>query len=70
MIVSSTEDGNNCTVDAEVPLAEMFGYSTVLRSMTQGKAEFSMEVCRYAKVPLSIAEELKQKKEEKDKAKK
>ena len=70
MIVSSTEDGNNCTVDAEVPLAEMFGYSTVLRSMTQGKAEFSMEVCRYAKVPQSIAEELKQKKEEKDKAKK
>ena len=70
MIVSSTEDGNNCTVDAEVPLSEMFGYSTVLRSMTQGKAEFSMEVCRYAKVPVSIAEELKQKKEEKDKAKK
>ncbi len=70
MIVSSTEDGNNCTVDAEVPLAEMFGYSTVLRSMTQGKAEFSMEVCRYAKVPQSISEELKAKKEEKDKAKK
>ena len=70
MIVSSTEDGNNCTVDAEVPLAEMFGYSTVLRSMTQGKAEFSMEVCRYAKVPQSISEELKQKKEEKDKLKK
>ena len=70
MIVSSTEDGNNCTVDAEVPLAEMFGYSTVLRSMTQGKAEFSMEVCRYAKVPQSISEELKAKKEEKDKLKK
>jgi elongation factor G len=69
MIVSSTEDGNNCTVDAEVPLAEMFGYSTVLRSMTQGKAEFSMEVCRYAKVPQSISEELKAKKEEKDKKK-
>ena len=69
MIVSSTEDGNNCTVDAEVPLAEMFGYSTVLRSMTQGKAEFTMEVCRYAKVPQSISEELKAKKEEKDKKK-
>ena len=70
MIVSSTEDNNVCTVDAEVPLAEMFGYSTVLRSMTQGKAEYSMEVCRYAKVPQSIGEELKKKKEEKDKAKK
>ena len=70
MIVSSTEDNNVCTVDAEVPLAEMFGYSTVLRSMTQGKAEFTMEVCRYAKVPQSIGEELKLKKEEKDKAKK
>ena len=70
MIVSSTEDNNICTVDAEVPLAEMFGYSTVLRSMTQGKAEYSMEVCRYAKVPQSVGEELKKKKEEKDKAKK
>nr|MCR5761151.1 elongation factor G [Sphaerochaetaceae bacterium] len=70
MIVSSTEDNNVCTVDAEVPLAEMFGYSTVLRSMTQGKAEYSMEVCRYAKVPQSIAEDLKKKKEEKDKNKK
>ena len=38
--------------------------------MTQGKAEFTMEVCRYAKVPQSIAEELKKNKEEKDKAKK
>ena len=70
MIVSSTEDNNVCTVDAEVPLAEMFGYSTVLRSMTQGKAEYTMEVCRYAKVPQSIADDLKKKKEEKDKAKK
>jgi elongation factor G len=45
-------------IDAEVPLAEMFGYSTVLRSLTQGKAEFTMEFSRYVKVPQSIAEAL------------
>ena len=69
MIISSTEDNGTCRVDAEVPLAEMFGYSTVLRSMTQGKAEYTMEVCRYAKVPASIAENLKAEAEEKNKKK-
>jgi elongation factor G len=59
MIVSSAEDGVFTTVDAEVPLAEMFGYATHLRSITQGKAEFTMEFSRYAKVPESLAEELK-----------
>ena len=67
MIVSSSEDNHTCTVDAEVPLAEMFGYSTALRSITQGKAEFTMEVCRYAKVPTNIADELKKKAAEKTK---
>ena len=58
MIVSSTEDDNFCRIDAEVPLSEMFGFSTVLRSLTQGKAEFSMEFEKYGKVPASISEGL------------
>jgi elongation factor G len=59
IITSSTEDGVLTTIEAEVPLAKMFGYSTTLRSLTQGKAEFTMEFSAYAKVPDSIAEELK-----------
>jgi elongation factor G len=59
IIISSTEDGVFTTVDAEVPLSEMFGYATTLRSSTQGKAEFTMEFSKYSKVPDSIAEELK-----------
>ena len=59
LIMSSTEDGTFTTIDAEVPLAEMFGYATVLRSLTQGKGEFTMEFSRYARVPESLAEDLK-----------
>lgn len=69
MIISSNEDNNVSTIDAEVPLSEMFGYSTVLRSLTQGKAEFTMELSRYAKVPNSVGEELKKEYLEKEKAK-
>ncbi|MCE5245217.1 MAG: elongation factor G [Syntrophobacteraceae bacterium] len=58
MIVSTSEDGAFSTIETEVPLAEMFGYSTVLRSSTQGKAEFTMEFARYNPVPKSIAEEI------------
>jgi elongation factor G len=58
IILSSTEDGTSSRVEAEVPLSEMFGYSTVLRSITQGKAEFSMEFEKYGKVPVSISEAL------------
>jgi elongation factor G len=58
MIVGSHEDGAIVRIEAEVPLADMFGYATVLRSSTQGKAEFTMEFARYLPVPASIAEEL------------
>ncbi len=65
VIVSSTEDGNFSRIEAEVPLSEMFGYSTVIRSLTQGKAEFTMEFLKYGKVPNNIAEELKKQYQEK-----
>ena len=58
MILATTEQDAYCKIEAEVPLADMFGYSTVLRSSTQGKAEFSMEFSRYAPVPRNVAEEL------------
>ena len=64
IILTSSEDGAFSVVEAEVPLSEMFGYSTVLRSLTQGKAEFSMEFLKYGKVPQSVAEELIKKFEE------
>jgi elongation factor G len=69
IIVSSVEDGTFARVDAEVPLSEMFGYSTTLRSLTQGKAEFTMEFLKYGKVPANISEDLMAKFEEKKKTK-
>ncbi len=67
IIISSTEDGVFTAVDSEVPLAEMFGYATTLRSMSQGKAEFTMEFSRYSKLPESLTEDLKKKLAEKAK---
>ncbi|MGB4703773.1 MAG: elongation factor G [Candidatus Saccharicenans sp.] len=58
IIVSSVEDGTYSRIEAEVPLSEMFGYSTVLRSMTQGKAEFTMEFLKYSRLPANLAEKL------------
>ena len=57
-ILGSTEEGGFCRIEADVPLGEMFGYATDLRSATQGKAEFTMEFARYAPVPAEVAERL------------
>jgi elongation factor G len=52
------ERGTTQVVRAFVPLAEMFGYATDLRSMTQGRASYSMELSHYAEVPGNLAQEL------------
>jgi len=62
METRGTAEGHRTqVVRAFVPLAEMFGYATDLRSMTQGRATYSMEFSHYAEVPSSIASELAQK---------
>ncbi|MBW2192516.1 MAG: elongation factor G [Deltaproteobacteria bacterium] len=58
MILGAQDEGPISVVEAQVPLAEMFGFSTVLRSSTQGKAQFTMEFAMYRQVPKSVAEEL------------
>ena len=50
--------GGTQAVDAKVPLAEMFGYATAMRSMTQGRASYTMEPSHYQQVPAELAEEL------------
>lgn len=68
IIVGTTESEGFVRVEADVPLAEMFGYSTVLRSATQGTAEYTMEFAKYAPVPSEVHDELVKKyNEEKDK---
>ena len=58
MIVGSQDEGVMCVIEAQMPLAEMFGFSTILRSSTQGKAQFTMEFSIYRQVPQSIAEKI------------
>jgi elongation factor G len=56
-MVQGMEDGpTGKMVNAEVPLSEMFGYATALRSATQGRAAYSMEFAKYSEVPSSVAE--------------
>jgi elongation factor G len=58
MIVGSQDEGVMSVIEAQMPLAEMFGFSTILRSATQGKAQFTMEFSIYRQVPQSIAEKI------------
>ena len=58
MIIGSQDEGVMCVIEAQVPLGEMFGFSTILRSSTQGKAQFTMEFALYRQVPQSIAEKI------------
>ena len=61
-MVQGMEDGpTGKLVKAEVPLAEMFGYATALRSSTQGRASYSMEFSKYSEVPSSVAEAITKK---------
>ena len=53
-VTGQQEVGGMTISEAEVPLAEMFGYATTLRSSTQGKAEFTMEFSRYRPVPAAV----------------
>ena len=58
MILATEMMGVTATIEAEVPLSETFGYSTDLRSLTQGQGTFTMEFSKYRRVPSSIQEEI------------
>jgi elongation factor G len=58
MIVGSQDEGPFSVIESQVPLSEMFGYSTDLRSATKGQAQFTMEFLTYKQVPQSIADDL------------
>ncbi len=58
IILGTSNNEGYVIIEAEVPLSEMFGYSTDLRSATQGKGEFTMEFSKYSQVPRNIQEEL------------
>ncbi|MGD8345482.1 MAG: elongation factor G, partial [Desulfobacterales bacterium] len=58
MIVGSQDEGPISEIEAQVPLSEMFGYSTDLRSVTKGQAQFTMEFLTYRQVPQTVSDDL------------
>jgi elongation factor G len=60
-ILEMTQRGNAKVISAKVPLASMFGYVSTLRSMSQGRAQFTMQFANYAATPNAIAEEIRKK---------
>ena len=66
MILGMDDSPSGRIVNAEVPLAEMFGYATSLRSQTQGRATFTMEFLKYFEAPRNVAEEVIAKSKVKD----
>src|SRR5471032_1114457 len=64
VIMNSGTNEGYAIIEAEVPLNEMFGYSTDLRSATQGKGEFTMEFAKYSPVPRNVQEEMVKKYQE------
>ena len=65
--ILGTDDRNGAKIiDAEIPLSEMFGYATELRSRTQGRGQFTMQFDHYSEVPSSIAKEIIEKRGKKD----
>jgi len=61
IITNTTEEDGFCRIEADVPLSDMFAFSNVLRSSTQGKGEFAMEFAKYAPVPNALVDDLKAK---------
>ena len=58
MIKEMSDRGNAKVIDGQVPLAAMFGYATAVRSLSQGRAAFSMEFDHYAEVPRNVVDEI------------
>jgi elongation factor G len=65
MLTGSQANCGHSEIEAEVPLSEMFGFSTDLRSATQGKGEFQMTFAKYAPVPRNVQDELVEKHKQK-----
>ncbi|MBN2138032.1 MAG: elongation factor G [Sedimentisphaerales bacterium] len=66
IILGSEARGSYTVIRAEVPLANMFGYATVIRGLSKGMGTFSMEMARYSKVPAKLAEEILRRRREDD----